>query len=192
MERPGQLIGRSFPTLGGGGHGLARLGVVLGETLHQRHDDVEGLLAVRDLWIEVVGLGEIAEQQRARRDGGLDGCLPWPTACDQQRERRGKKNEWEGKERKEAAHRRTRKRNAKRQAVGLAFAREKTLRAGLLRRLRGAQFLEALVDRIHAPHQIFLDLLSFGAVHDAQLRNIADDVGGQRQEAREDTLILER
>ena len=82
MKRPGALVRGGLPPLGHRRDRQAGLGVVLRQALHQGHDNPEGLDAVGIGRIEVVRLGEIAEQKCLGAVAPLDGGFP-PSASGQ-------------------------------------------------------------------------------------------------------------
>src|SRR5581483_7357463 len=67
---------------------------------------------------------------------------------------------------------------------GFGRARRTTELRGRLRGLR-LKLREALVDFGHARDELLLDLLAIAAVHDAEAGGVADDVGREREQARD-------
>jgi hypothetical protein len=100
VERPGEIIGGGFPAFGEGGHRFGGLGVVLGEALVERHDDVERLAAVADVRIEVIGLRHVSDVQCLGAVAGFDGGLAPEAGYDEE----GKQKAEGGAEAKQRAH----------------------------------------------------------------------------------------
>ena len=73
VKRPREPVRRVRPPLGHGGHGRGVPGVVLGETLEERHGDLGVLLRADDVGIEVGRLGEITDMNDLIAVAGGDG-----------------------------------------------------------------------------------------------------------------------
>ena len=193
VERPREVVGGDLPAFGDTGDGVGVGGVHRGETLHEAEDDLGVGDAGDELRVEIGRFGGVAEVESlgavAEGDAGF-GALAGGGGEE--------KREGGGDGEKEAAKHEGGTREGgisseKSHAVeGVADGGEAGAARGLFLRGGGELFVEAFLDVGHFGEEFLLLLFAFAAVDDAELGGVADDVGGEGEQASEDALVFER